>query len=61
MAWGIKKSYRVGPLKINLSKSAIGVSGRVGPFSQSFNSKKRGRSSISSNGVFYRKYESFDK
>lgn len=62
MGIGFKKSYKMGPFKLNLSKDAVGVSLRMGPFSQSINSKGRGRTSatLPSTGVFYRKYESFD-
>lgn len=59
MGIGFKKSYRVGPFKVNLSKSSLGISLREGPFSQSINSKGKGRTSatVPGTGVFYRKYE----
>lgn len=61
MAWGIRKSYKLGLFRLNFSKSAVGISFRAGPISQSINSRKRGRTSftVPNTGVFYRKQEQF--
>lgn len=63
MAWGLRKSMKIGPLRVNLSKSAIGVSTRIGPISQSINTKSMGRTSLTApgTGVFYRKQRNFKK
>lgn len=63
MAWGLRKSIKFGPFRINFSKSAVGVSTRLGPVSQSVNSSGMGRTSMTlpGTGVFYRKQRNFKK
>lgn len=63
MAFGFRKSLKLGPLRVNFSKSAVGVSTKIGPISQSINSKGMGRTSASlpGTGVFYRKQRNFKK
>lgn len=59
MGLGFRKSIKIGPFRINMSKSAVGLSMKVGPFSQSLNSRGRGRTTVTvpGSGVFYRKQE----
>lgn len=61
MAWGLRKAIKVGPFRVNISKSAIGISTKAGIFSQSINTKSMGRTSLSlpGTGVFYRKQRSY--
>lgn len=63
MAWGLRKSIKVGPFRVNFSKSAVGVSTRLGPISQSINSRGMGRTSVTApgTGVFYRKQRNFNQ
>jgi hypothetical protein len=55
MGWGFRKSAKIGGMKVNLSKSGIGVS--VGTKGARVGVSSKGKAYVSggSNGVYYRK------